>query len=132
MHNVGKYRQPGESGGNVRVVCNKIINGQEWTIVSVGGDGSAGYKWTKKEFEKAFPSMSTGDREENMKTVLTTLERILPQEKRREGKHIGPDHKRNFFIEGNADDGTHIAAIFYGEKNKEETLILIKSIIRQA
>jgi hypothetical protein len=56
LKNLGEPVQPGESGGNVHVVCNVIINGQKWTIVSDGADGSAAYKWTKENFEELFPS----------------------------------------------------------------------------
>nr|CAH0102701.1 unnamed protein product [Daphnia galeata] len=124
--NVGKFCQPGESGGNVHVVCNQIINGQKWTIVSDGGNGSDCYKWTKEEFEKSFPSMSTDDREENTKTVLTTLAKILPRENRTRGENIMPGHKGNFFIDGTADDGSEITATFYEENNIKGSLILVK------
>jgi hypothetical protein len=124
---VGKPRQPSESGGNVHVVCNQIINGQKWTIVSDGGDGSDGYKWKKKEFENSFPSMSTDDNKEAMKTVLTTLEEILPNENRSKGENILPGHEGNFIIEGQANDDSRIAVIFYGGKKEKQTLILISS-----
>jgi hypothetical protein len=126
------FREPGESGGNIRVVCNQIINGHDWRIASDGGDGSAGCKWTQKEYETFFPSMLTGDtgeRRKNMKTVLETLDKLLPANNRRKGKNINPNHEGNFFIEGSANDGSEITAIFYGEQKKEETLILAKSII---
>jgi hypothetical protein len=125
-NNVGKSRQQSESGGNVHAICNEMSNGQKWTIVSDGGDGSAGYKWTKEEFEKSFPPLSTG--EEAMKTVLKTLEEILPNENRRKGENIQPEHKGNFFIEGLADDESEITAIFYGGKKEKQILILIASI----
>ncbi len=126
--NVGKFCQPGESGGNVHVVCNQIINGQKWAIVSDGGNGSDCYKWTEEEFEKSFPFMSARDREENMKTVLTTLAKILPRENRTRGENIMPGHKGNFLIDGTADDGSEITATFYEENNIKGSLILIKSI----
>ena len=56
--NVAKFCQPGESGGNVHVVCNQIINGQKWAIVSDGGNGSDCYKWTKEEFEKFIANLN--------------------------------------------------------------------------
>ena len=128
--NVGEKRQSsGESGGNVRVVCNQIINGQKWTIVSDGGDGSSGNKWTREEFEKSFPSMSTGDSEENKKIVLTTLKKMLPKERRNEGEGVGqgvPGHTGNFFIRGRAEDGSEITAIFYEKKKEKQTLIHIE------
>ena len=127
--NVGKFCQPGESGGNVHVVCNQIINGEKWTIVSDGGNGSDCYKWTKEEFEKSFPFMSAGDREENMKTVLTTLENMLPREHRTRGKDILPGHNGSFLIEGTANNGSEITATFYEENNTKGSLILIKSIL---
>jgi hypothetical protein len=128
----GKRVEPGESGGNVRVVCNQIINGQKWTIISDGGDGSDCYKWTEEEFEKSFPSMSTGDKKENMKTVLKTLQEILPNKNRTEGQDISPEHTGNFVVRGSLEDDSEITVIFYKEKKifpakqQEQTLISIR------
>jgi hypothetical protein len=103
---VGKPCQAGESGGNVHVVCNEIVNGQKWTIVSDGGDGSdAAYKWTEEKFKNSFPSISTGDkkldkkarkkaRKKAMETVLTTLNEILPRENGTRDKDILPAGKK--------------------------------------
>lgn len=136
INNAGERRQPGESGGNLHIICNQIINGQKWTIVSDLGNGSDGYKWTREEFEKSFPFMSTGDREENMKTVLTTLKEILPNENRSIGRDIidNEDIRKNgnFFIKGRADNGRKIMAQFYNENNnKKESLIFIQSKIKK-
>ena len=121
----GKRVEPGESGGNVHVVCNQIINGQKWTIVADGGDGSDSYKWTKEEFQKSFPSMSTGDEKENMKTVLKTLQEILPNENRTEGQDISPEHTGNFMVTGRSEDGSDMTVIFYEDYRQKQTLILI-------
>ena len=107
-------------------VGNQIINGEKWTIVSDGGDGSANYKWTKEEFEKSFPSMSTDEnREANMKTVLTTLQQILPKENRTEGIDISPEHTGNFMVTGRSEDGSDMTVIFYEDYRQKQTLILI-------
>jgi hypothetical protein len=67
--------------------------------------------------------------EANIKTVLTTLQEILPEEHRTRGKDILPgQHEGNFLIEGIADDGSQITVIFYGGKKGKQTLILIKGI----
>jgi hypothetical protein len=63
-----------------------------------------------------------------MKTVLTTLAKILPRENRTRGENIMPGHKGNFLIDGKADDGCEITATFYEENNTKGFLILIKSI----
>ncbi len=124
----GKRGETGESGGNIHVVCNQIINGEKWTIISDGGDGSANYKWTKEEFQKSFPSMSTDEnREANIKTVLTTLQEILPNENRTEGKDISPEHSTgNFMVKGRSEDGREITVIFYKGKKTKQTLISIQ------
>ncbi|EFX74280.1 hypothetical protein DAPPUDRAFT_252104 [Daphnia pulex] len=106
---MGEPVQPGESGGNVHVVCNVIINGQKWTIVSDGADGSAAFKWTKENFEELFPSICTSDRERAMNTVLTKLAEILPTENRTKGGNILPGHKGNFLISGTTDDSRNRA-----------------------
>ena len=128
---VGERRQPGESGGNVHIIFNEIINGQNWTIVSDGGDGSSAFKWTREEFEKSFPSMSTGDKGKAMETVLTTLKQILQKGERWRGENILPGHKGNFIIEGGSNDGNYITAIFYEThfslfKKENQTFIHIK------
>jgi hypothetical protein len=122
---VGKPCQAGESGGNVHVVCNEIVNGQKWTIVSDGGDGSAAYKWTEEKFKNYFPSISTGD-EKAMGTVLTTLKEILPRENRTRDKDVLPGHKGDFLISGTANNGSEITAILYRGKEEGQTLFLIR------
>ncbi|XP_046438421.1 uncharacterized protein LOC124189951 [Daphnia pulex] len=118
----GETPQSGENGGNVHVVCRKIINGQKWTIVSDGGDGSAGYKCTKEEFEDFFLKVGKWE----MQTVLTTLNQILPNENRKYGKDIMPGHMNSFFIKGTTVNGSEITAKFYEEKNYQGKLLLIK------
>lgn len=118
----GKPDERGESGGNVHVVCNQIINGEKWTIVADGGDGSA--KWTKEEFQKSFPSMITD--EANIKTVLTTLQEILPKENRSIGRDISPEHTGNFIVRGRLEDDSFITVIFYKGKKTKQTLISIE------
>ncbi|XP_046642470.1 uncharacterized protein LOC124327556 isoform X2 [Daphnia pulicaria] len=122
---MGKPCQAGESGGNVHVVCNEIVNGQKWTIVSDGGDGSAAYKWTEEKFKNYFPSISTGD-EKAMGTVLTTLKEILPRENRTRDKDVLPGHKGDFLISGTANNGSEITAILYRGKEEGQTLFLIR------
>nr|CAH0103296.1 unnamed protein product [Daphnia galeata] len=117
-----KPDERGESGGNVHVVCNQIINGEKWTIVADGGDGSA--KWTKEEFQKSFPSMITD--EANIKTVLTTLQEILPKENRSIGRDISPEHTGNFIVRGRLEDDSFITVIFYKGKKTKQTLISIE------
>lgn len=92
----GKRGEPGGSGGNVHVICNQIINGDKWTIVSDGGDGSDAYQCKKEDFQAFFPSMSTDNNWEAKKTVLKTLQDILPEEKRTEGKNITSQHGQLF------------------------------------
>ncbi len=124
--NAGKPCQRGESGGNVHVVCNEIVNGQKWTIVSDGGDGSdAANKWTEEKFKNSFPSISTGGKKA-MEIVLTTLKEILPRKNRTSGKDTLPGHKGDFLISGTANDGSEITAIFYRGKKQEQTLFLIR------
>lgn len=126
VNNAGDPPEPGESGGNVHVVCNEIVNGQKWTIVSDGGDGSAAYKWTQEKFKESFPSTSTGG-EEAKETVLKTLKEILPEDKRTRGEGILPGHKENnFLIRGTTDDSSDITALFYRGKTKRQTLFLIR------
>lgn len=125
----------------MHVVCNEIVNGQKWTIVSDGGDGSdAAYKWTEEKFKNSFPSISTGDkkldkkarkkaRKKAMETVLTTLNEILPRENGTRDKDILPAGKKdnlNFLISGKAIDGSEITAIFYKGKKEGQTLFLIR------
>jgi hypothetical protein len=63
-----------------------------------------------------------------METVLETLHEILPRENRTQDEEIKPEHKDNFLIQGQSEDGSKITAIFYGEKNEHETLISVTSI----
>lgn len=38
----GKDGFPGESGGNIVIICNEIENSQDWTVKSIGGNGGNG------------------------------------------------------------------------------------------
>lgn len=108
----------------MHVVCNEIVNGQKWTIVSDGGDGSDA-AWTEEKFKNSYPSISTGGKKA-METVLTTLQEILPRKNRTRDKDILPGHKGNFLISGKAIDGSEITAIFYKGKKEGQTLFLIR------
>jgi len=65
------------------------------------------------------------NRQEAKKTVLKTLQEILPRENRTRDAEINQED--NFLIEGKSNDGSKITAIFYGEKNEQETLISVTS-----
>ncbi|KAI9551245.1 hypothetical protein GHT06_006396 [Daphnia sinensis] len=143
----GEPGRPGTSGGNVHVICNEMFNAERWKIISDGGDGGDGKngtngegkpdrkasKWSKEHFNQAFPSMSifeTGEQTDDkipgdaVKTVLTTLNDLLPVENRKSGEDIQPDYRGNFFIEGTAKDGSEITVSYYQSKTKRHTLIL--------
>ncbi|XP_059352795.1 uncharacterized protein LOC130698188 [Daphnia carinata] len=124
-----EQRQPGESGGNVHIVCNEIINANQFTIISNGGDGSAAHKWTREEFKKAFPSMSlfngTGDRNKNM--ITNKLRNLLP------GESIAQELNRtNFIINESVEDAQLLMVSFYEtekgcvQKEERHTLIFIQ------
>lgn len=126
--------QKGESGGNVLVVCNEMetIKDGRWTIVADGGDGGDGRngpslttdnntrKWSKENFKKYFPSMSTFSQQHKseMSTVLKTLYEIMPLENRDHGAtKLLPD-RENFYVEGTAKDGSRITVSFLSKKNQ--------------
>ncbi|KAK4026439.1 hypothetical protein OUZ56_015437 [Daphnia magna] len=116
-------RQPGESGGNVHLVCNEMINANQWTIISDGGDGSAAHKWTRDEFKNAFPSMSlfggTGDR--NMVTIATKLRNLLP------GKRVSRLLRRpSFTIKECMEDVKQLMVSFYKTEKERHTLIFLQ------
>ena len=69
----GMHGWPGESGGNIRIICNEVTNASNWTLVSRGGAGGPGQnggngmdggtgadgeKLTQTQFQEKFPSMS--------------------------------------------------------------------------
>ncbi|KAI9563421.1 hypothetical protein GHT06_010884 [Daphnia sinensis] len=116
-------RQPGESGGNVHLVCNEVINANQWTIISDGGDGSAAHKWTRDEFRKAFPSMSllgdTGD--QNKEIIATKLQNLLPGE-----RISGRLEQPNFTIEEFMEDVQQLLVSFYKTEKKRHTLIFFQ------
>ncbi len=153
---LGDNGEAGESGGNVYVICRKIVNGQQWAIVSNGGRGSNGQdgvdeqdekdlgmeprEWkTKEEFHQDFPSMSSKSSvpftaarksESSMKTVLKTLEKKMDRHHRQYGADIGADYEYgDFFVQCKANKiygGTTVS--FYGAKKERHTLILWKGI----
>ncbi|KAI9563735.1 hypothetical protein GHT06_011199 [Daphnia sinensis] len=143
----GEPGRPGESGGNVHIICNEMINAERWKIISDGGNGGDGQngtngesepdrkanKWSKEYFKTVFPSMSIFDSgeqtedvvpEDAVKTVLTKLEDLLPVSRRKSGKDIQPGYQGNFFIDGTSKDGTRISVSYYQSKTKRHTLIL--------
>lgn len=134
----------------MHIICSEMIKAEQWMIVSDGGDGSDGLnggdgqigsdgkiarKWSEENFIKSFPSMSTFDTGENtepysenaVKTVLNTLETILPKQNRTyKSTDIEPEHCGGFFAEGTTSDGRRITASYYQSKTKRQTLILCK------
>lgn len=118
-------RQPGESGGNVHLVCNEMINANQWTIISDGGDGSAAHKWTRDEFKNAFPSMSlfgrTGD--QNKETIATKLRNLLP------GERVSQVLTQpNFMIDEFMEDVQQFMVSFYKTEKERHTLIFFQGI----
>jgi hypothetical protein len=68
-------------------------DGHNGAFRKIGPDGKESFhrKWTKEEFKEAFPTMSTfGDsaNQEAMKTVLKTLQEILPVNSRNNGRDV--------------------------------------------
>ncbi|XP_057378909.1 uncharacterized protein LOC130700934 [Daphnia carinata] len=143
----GEPGGPGMSGGNVHIICNEMFNAKRWKVISDGGKGEDGqngssgesqreqdtHKWSKEYFNQLFPSMSTfgtGEQRKHIasndavKTVLTTLNNLLPVDNRKYGKDVQPDHAGNFFIDGTAKDGSNITVSYYQSKTKRHTLIL--------
>lgn len=122
LHDVGEPRQPGESGGNVHIICNEMINAKQWTIVSDGGDGSAAHKWSKEEFNEAFPSMSifeTGV--SNKETIATTLQNILPDSALKKFKE-----EDNFCIRGPMADFNDIMISLFSSPKDRHSLIFFQ------
>ncbi|KAI9563930.1 hypothetical protein GHT06_011398 [Daphnia sinensis] len=139
----GEPGQSGKSGGNVHVICNKMIDSKRWKIIANGGDGSDGQngsngeskadrktrKWTKEYFNQVFPSMSTFETGEQtddkvpkdaVQAVLTNLKKLLP------GEDIKPNYQDKWFVSGTARDGSTIEVSYYKSKTKKHTLILCK------
>ncbi|KZS13522.1 Uncharacterized protein APZ42_021330 [Daphnia magna] len=122
QQNAGEPRQPGESGGNVHMICNEMINAKQWTIVSDGGDGSAAHKWSKEEFNEAFPSMSifeTGV--SNKETIATTLQNILPDSALKKFKE-----EDNFCIRGPMADFNDIMISLFSSPKDRHSLIFFQ------
>ncbi|KAI9563936.1 hypothetical protein GHT06_011404 [Daphnia sinensis] len=145
----GEPCRPGMSGGNVHIICNEMLHAERWKVISDGGKGGDGQngsdgtnqptakgnarKWSKEYFNQVFPSMSTFETGEQMqdivpdkavKTVLRTLNDLLPVENRKSGKDILPDFRSNFFVEGTAKDGSEITVSYYQSETKRHTLLL--------
>jgi hypothetical protein len=142
---LGKPGQPGESGGNIHVICKEMMDAEKWTIISDGGDGSDGQngvdggtvphrKWLKEDFMNAFPTMSTFDESSNekaMEKVLKTLEEILPTNIRNFGQDILPGHRDHFFLQDTTKDGSNLTVAYYhkaklGITTQRHTYILSK------
>ncbi len=143
LTDLGKPGQPGESGGNIHVICKEMMDAEKWTIISDGGDGRDGQngvirkmgpdgkepfhrKWSKEEFQKTFPTMSTFDDSTNEKAtdkVLKTLKEILPVNTRYIGKDVLPGHRNNFYIRGTTEEGSHLTITYYKGKKTRHTLI---------
>ncbi len=126
-----------------------MINAEKWTIISDGGNGSDGQngvdgrtvshrKWLKEDFMKAFPTMSTLDETSNekaMKTVLRTLEDILPINIRTYGQDILPGHRNPFFLQDTTKDGSNLTVAYYhkaklGKTTQRYTYILSQGKFR--
>ncbi len=140
---LGKPGQPGESGGNIHVICQEMINAEKWTIISDGGDGRDGWngafrkmgsdgnetfhcKWSKEEFQKAFPTMSTFDdsaKKKAMEKVLTTLKEILPVNTRIKGVDVIHGYQEGFYISGTTKEDSEIRVIYRKGKKTRHTLI---------
>jgi hypothetical protein len=143
LTDLGKPGQPGESGGNIHVICQEMINAEKWTIISDGGDGGDGQngatrkigpdtfhrKWSKEEFQKDFPTMSTFDdsaNEKAMQTVVATLQEILPVKFRDNGEDVLPGYRKDFYIGGTTKEGNEMQIIYTKGKNTRHTLIYSK------
>ncbi|XP_057378898.1 uncharacterized protein LOC130700926 [Daphnia carinata] len=143
----GEPGGPGMSGSNVHIICNEMFNAKRWKVIADGGKGGdaqngsnresqregVANKWSKEYFNQVFPSMSTfgtGEQTEDtvsddaVKTVLTTLNELLPVGNRKSGKDVQPDNPGNFYIDGTAKDGSNITVSYYQSKTKRHTLIL--------
>ena len=147
----GEHGEPGESGGNVYVICEKIFDAHRWQIKSDGGRGSDGQnggngadeegedgnrqRWaTIEEFRRYFPSMSKSKSifpfrnspKPAMKVVLKTLN--VDPDRRRYGKEIKPNHKLgDFFIEGPCRLNDAMATVsFYDARKERHSFILVK------
>ncbi len=151
---VGNHGLPGESGGNVSIICNEIFNADRWTILSKGGSGADGQnggegqngiskgkdapeKWRKDFFNLNFPSMSKANGNEcQMATlkVLGTIDELVPKENRTYGKDIFRTYDNwfpktsNFFVEGTTHEGFKITVSKYSDilVGRCHTLILCK------
>jgi hypothetical protein len=144
LTDLGKPEEPGESGGNIHVICKEMINAEKWTIISDGGDGRDGHngafrkigpdgketfhrKWSKEEFQKSFPTMSTFDdstNEKAMKAVLTTLQKILLVNTRFEGEDVIPPGYRNgFYISRTTKEDSKITITYAKGKRTRHTSI---------
>ena len=136
-NNIGDHGMPGESGGNVYIICTDLSNAERWTILSEGGHGSDGQnggdgqsgkngkdapkKWNKEYFDCIFPSMAKNDAEQcavATRRVLGTLEAIMPKENWTYGKHAFEgwfSTDNNFFIEGATREGFKVTVSKYSD-----------------
>jgi hypothetical protein len=146
LTDLGEPGEPGESGGNIHVICQEMINAEKWTIISDGGNGRDGQngafrkigpdgketfhrKWSKEEFQKTFPTMSTFDdsaNEKAMEKVLTTLQEIVPVNFRGSGRDVLPGYRNNFYINGITKEVSRITITFYKGKKTRHTFIEFK------
>jgi hypothetical protein len=144
LTDLGKPGQPGESGGNIHVIYQEMMDAEKWTIISDGGDGRDGQtvrkigpdgketfhrKWLKEEFQKVFPTMSTFDDSANKKAmdkVLKTLKEILPVNTRIKGQDVLPGYRNDFYISGTTKEDSEMQIIHRKGKKTRHTLIYSK------
>jgi uncharacterized protein YpmS len=77
-------------------------------------------KWTKEKFENKFPSMSrfNSASDSAVRTVLATLNKILPAENRDHDADIRPGHEDSFYVEGTTENGSRITVSYFHTSNK--------------
>ncbi len=138
-NHAGNHGLPGESGGNVTIICNEMFNAERWTILSDGGRGSDGQnggdgqsgtlkgkdapqKWKKDFFNQKFPSMSKINEQERKTAtlqVLKSVDELVPKENRTYGKDFYRTYDNwfpktsNFFVEGTTNEGFQITVSKY-------------------
>lgn len=142
----GKHGLPGESGGNIHILCNQLVNGECWTIRSEGGRGGNGQdggngvdgkhgkdakKMTRTHFDKQFPTLALWSGSEASiarATILKTMDQLVPKPDRSIEKTGKGRLKYAFFIEGPSKDGTRITLSFYCNTvtSRRHVLVLVK------
>ncbi len=120
-----------------------MINAEKWTIISDGGDGSDGHngafrkigpdgketfhrKWSKEEFQKTFPTMSTFDdsaNEKAMHKVVATLQEIIPANFHGSGRDVLPGYRKDFYISGITKEVSKITITYAKGKRTRHTSI---------